>query len=135
MTYEEWEAAVPEAIRQDPLWKMVAYRKALFLGDIAWPDVTRLAGDRRTVSLADQLYRAVGSIDANIAEGYSKSSRKDRVRFYEYALGSARESRGWYHKGRHVLGEKVAGHRIDLLAELIRLLLAMISHPRSKTFG
>jgi len=107
----------------------------VFLGDISWPDVTRLVRDARTVSLADQLYRAVGSIDANLAEGYSKSSRKDRVRFYEYSLGSARESRGWYWKGRHVLGDKVTAHRMELLSELIRLLLAMIHHPRDKTFG
>jgi four helix bundle protein len=135
MTYEAWEAGVPDSIRRDPLWKMAVYRKALFLGDIAWPDVTRLVRDKRTTSLADQLYRAVGSIDANIAEGYSKSSRKDRVRFYEYALGSARESRGWYWKGRHVLQDKVTNHRMDLLAELIRLLLAMIRHPTDQTFG
>ena len=135
MTYEEWEAGVPESITRDPLWNMVVYRKALFLGDICWADVTRLARDPRTMNLAGQLYRAVGSIDANLAEGYSKSSRKDRVRFYEYALGSARESRGWYWKSRHLLGDKVISHRLDLLAELIRLVLAMIRHPRNKTFG
>jgi four helix bundle protein len=135
MTYEAWEAGVPDSIKKDPLWKMAVYRKALFLGDIAWPDATRLVRDKRTTSLADQLYRAVGSIDANIAEGYSKSSRKDRVRFYEYSLGSARESRGWYWKSRHVLGDKVANHRLELIAELIRLLLAMIRHPNDQTFG
>ncbi|MFN8404533.1 MAG: four helix bundle protein [Anaerolineales bacterium] len=38
-------------------------------------------------------YEAVGSVGANISEGYSRSSGKDRARFYEYALGPARESR------------------------------------------
>jgi four helix bundle protein len=72
---------------------MKLYRLALFLGDLAWHDVTKLVSDRRTVSLADQLFRAIGSIGANIAEGYSRQSGKDRTRFYEYALGSTRESR------------------------------------------
>jgi four helix bundle protein len=135
MTYDEWEDSVPDSIKRDPLWNMIVYRKALFLGDIAWPDVTRLARDPRTVSLVGQLFRAVGSIDANLAEGYSKSSRRDRVRFYEYALGSAREARGWYWKGRHLLRDRVTTHRIDLLSEIIRLLLAMIRRPRDTTFG
>jgi hypothetical protein len=85
MTYEEWEKGVPEEIKQDSLWKMKAYRLALFLGDLVWRDAARLAENRHLVSLADQLYRAVGSISANLAEGYSRGSGRDRARFYEYA--------------------------------------------------
>ena len=58
-----------------------------------WKDVTKLMEDRRTLGLSDQLYRALGSISANLAEGYSRGTGKDRERFYEYSLGSARESR------------------------------------------
>ena len=87
MNYATWNKTVPQAITGDPLWKVEAYRLALFLVDIGWKDVTKLVSDKRTLSLSDQLYRALGSISANIAEGYSKSSGKDRVRFYEYALG------------------------------------------------
>ncbi len=111
----------------DSLWKMKAYRLALFVGDISWHDVTKLIGDRRTVGVSDQLYRALGSVSANVAEGYSRGTGKDRARFYEYALGSARESRDWYFKGRHILGEEVVEHRLQLLTEIIRLLLAMVS--------
>lgn len=50
----------------------------------------------------------------------------------EYALGSARESRDWYYKGRHILGEKVAYHRMDLLVEVIRQLLVMIPKYRQQ---
>ena len=130
MTYDDWEAGVPSFFTGDPLWTVAAYRKALFLSDLAWPDVTKLVGDRRTVSLSDQLYRAVGSVSANIAEGYSRGSPKDRVRFYEYALGSARESRDWYYKARHVVGDAVFAHRAEVLTEIIRLLLTMIPQQR-----
>lgn len=42
-------------------------------------------------SLGDQLRRAVLSIINNIAEGSDKRSLKDKKKFYEYALDSARE--------------------------------------------
>jgi four helix bundle protein len=111
---------------------MTAYRLALFLADLGWHDVTKLMRDRRTISLSDQLYRALGSISANLAEGYSRGTGKDRARFYEYALGSARESRDWYYKGRHILGETVVQHRLQLLTEVIRLLLTMVPQQRGR---
>lgn len=130
MDYNDWLASVPPEFTDDPLWRMEVYRLAVFASDLAWPDVSRLIQDRRTVSLADQLYQAVGSISANIAEGYSRQSGRDQARFYEYALGSARESRGWYHQGRYILSETVAMHRIQLLTRIIRLLLTMIPTER-----
>ena len=132
MNYQEWEATVPETITADSLWQMQAYRFALFLADMGWHDVTKLMQDRRTIGLADQLYRSLGSIGANLAEGYSRGTGKDRAHFYEYALGSARESRDWYYKGRHVLGETAVQHRMDLLAQVIRLLLTMVPQQRQR---
>jgi four helix bundle protein len=132
VNYEEWERTVPETITGDSLWKIRAYRLALFLGNLGWHDVTKLMRDRRTISLSDQLYRALGSISANLAEGYSRGTGKDRARFYEYSLGSARESRDWYYKGRHILGEAVVQHRLQLLTEVIRLLLTMVPQQRGR---
>jgi four helix bundle protein len=133
MCFEEWLKSVPGEITGDSLWKMEAYRLALFAADVGWRDVTKLTGDKRTLDLAGQLYRALGSIEANISEGYSRGSGRDRARFYEYALGSARESRGWYYKGRYVLGESVTEHRLKLLTQMVRLLLAMV--PDQRTYG
>jgi four helix bundle protein len=130
MTFEEWLAAVPEELAGDPLWRMEAYRLALFAGDLAWYDVCKLAQDKRTISLADQLFRAAGSVHANISEGYSHRSGKDQARFYEYALGSGREARGWYWQVRHVLTEEVTMHRMRLLTRVARLLLTMIPSER-----
>ncbi|MEM6326904.1 MAG: four helix bundle protein [Bacteroidota bacterium] len=132
MTYREWESGVPAAIREDRVWRIEAYRLSLFASDIGWHDVTKLLGDRRTRRLSDQLYRSLGSISANVEEGFSRRTGKDRAHFYGYALGSARESRGWYFKGRHVLGEPVSLHRMDLLTQIIRLLLTMASEQRRR---
>ena len=133
MNYAEWLTSVPVEIREDSLWKMEAYRLALFAADLAWHDATKLIGDKRTIGLASQLYEAVGSISANISEGYSRGTGRDRARFCEYALGSARESLGWCFKGRHVLGEAVSNHRLRLLTQINRLLLTMVPDQRGAT--
>lgn len=133
VNYNEWLKSVPDVFTSDTLWKMTVYRYALFLSDLARHDVTKLMNDRRTIKLSDQLYEAIGSIGANLSEGYSRSSGKDRARFYEYSLGSACESRGWYYDGRFALGEEVATHRMQFLTQIIRLLLTITPEERTRT--
>lgn len=36
MDYEEWERSVPGTIAGDSLWKIRAYRLALFLSELGW---------------------------------------------------------------------------------------------------
>ena len=133
MNYREWEMTVPTTVTNDSLWKMEVYRLSLFASDLAWEDATKLMRDRRTRRLSDQLYRAIGSISSNVGEGYSRSTGKDRALFYSYALGSGREARDWYYKGRHVLGESVTNHRLDLLTQIVRMLLVMIPDQRGES--
>ena len=130
MNFDEWVKNVPQEITSDSLWKMEAYRLALFAVEIGWQDVLKLASDRRMLGLSDQLYRSLGSVSANLAEGYSRGTSKERAHFYEYALGSGRESRDWYYKSRHILGEAVVSHRIQLMTQIIRLLLSMVPQQR-----
>ncbi len=132
MNFEEWQVTVSDEIKNDMLWKMSVYKYALFIGEIGWFDVTKLQGDSRLYKVSNQLYGALGSISANISEGYSRGSNKERAHFYEYALGSARESRDWYYKSRHVLGSHVFQHRLELLTHIIRLLLTMVPQQRGK---
>jgi four helix bundle protein len=133
VNYDEWEKGLPRDVTGDTLWKIEAYRLGLFAGYLAWEDVSKLVRDRRTLELTGQLYDAVGSVGAHVAEGYSRSSGKDRVRFYEYSLGSAREGRHWYLQAQPILGEPVVRHRISLLTQIIRLLLTMIPDQRQIT--
>jgi four helix bundle protein len=130
MTYEEWETQVPEAIKRDSVWRVKAYKLALFLCDLAWHDVAVLLKNRRTRDIADQLGRATARISASVIEGYSRDTGKARSVFYEYALGSARESRDWYYKGRQVLKPEVVDHRVALCTEIAKLTLKMIANER-----
>lgn len=135
MNYVNWEKTVPEAITTDPLWRMKVFRVAEFVEDLSWYDVTKLADDPRTIRVSGQLYASMRSISANsanLAEGYSRSTGKDRARYLEYSLGEARESSEWYGRGRHVLGEVVYLHRINLLIEICKMLNAIIPDQRSR---
>ena len=132
MRYDEWQAGVPDNIKGDSLWKLEVYRLGLFLADLTWQDALILEKSFLTRGLADQLYRAVCSISTNIAEGYSRSTGRDRARFLEYSLGSAREARDWYYKSRHSLKEDVINHRIGLLTQLIKMLSVLTPVQRQK---
>ena len=81
---------------RDPLRRMRVYQLADDLMPDAWTDAKKLAAEPLTQEIASQLYGAVSSIAANISEGYSRSSGRDRARIFEYALGSVRESMSWY---------------------------------------
>ena len=83
-------------------------------------------------STLQSIVSCIGSVSANIAEGYSRGTGKDRARFYEYSLGSARESRDWYYKARHVLDDAVIEHRLSLQTQIIRLLLKMVPDQRQR---
>ena len=132
MTYDEWEASAAPKLRRDRLWRMRVYRLACYVAELGWTDARELGRDPLTRTVGPQLLAALGSIRTNIAEGYSRSGGRDRVRFFEYALGSARESREWYLHVEPVLGDALVSTRCEPLDEVIRLLLAIIPRERSR---
>jgi four helix bundle protein len=132
MKYREWLESMPGDITSDPLWNLEIYRLALFMSEIGWPDAVVINKTPLTRDLSDQLIRAIDSISANIAEGYSRSTGKDKARFMEYALGSAREARDWYYKARRVLRQEVVSHRINLLTQIVKILSAFVPLQRKK---
>jgi four helix bundle protein len=111
---------------------MRTYRLACYLADTAWVDAETLGRERLTQDIAAQLMLALGSIRANLAEGYSRSPGRDRARFFEFSLGSTRESREWYRHTSRVLGEELVNARCLILDEITRLLLAIIPRERER---
>jgi four helix bundle protein len=122
---------IAAATSNDPLFRMRAYQVAKDLLQVAWLDAKTLSGDPVTRKMSGQLYAAIGSISANIGEGYSRSTGVDRARMFEYALGSVRESIAWYEAARPLLGDVVLA-RLNDLEELRRLLLAIIPRERAR---
>jgi four helix bundle protein len=130
MKYAEWLETVPSEITNDPIWNLEVYRLGLFADDIGWNDVLALSKNNLMRRVADQLHGSLGSISANLTEGYSRSKGLDRARFFEISLGSARESRDWYYKSRHVLPAAVVKHRMGLATHMIGMLTPLIQHQR-----
>ena len=126
----EWTAGVPPELTRDILWTAAVYRWACFACAFVEPYATQLLADPAHTHISPQLLRAVGSIGANFAEGYSRLSSKDRCRFYEYALGSAREARHWAYACRRASGEARTRELLALLTKLIQQLIVIIRNER-----
>src|SRR5688572_2593092 len=121
-----------EETGRDPLARMRVYQIARDLVPDSWIDCDKLRHHPVTQSLSAQLYAAASSIAANLGEGYSRSSGRDRAKIFEYALGSVRESMSWYRSAEPVLTSEIAGHRLHRLEEIRRLLLAIIPRERNR---
>jgi four helix bundle protein len=133
MRFEAWEKTVGSTISADPVWRMKAYRLALFLTEAVCRDVAPMEEQRACAALVPQLSLAVASIGSNIAEGYSRATGRDRARFFEYALGSTRESRHLYLAARTAFSSEDLYARIEILDEITRLLVTMVKSQRSTT--
>ena len=133
MNFEEWKDGVPERIKAEPEWKFYAYPKALFLYDLVWEDCGKLVRDLRGKAVAQQIVRSAGSISANIEEGYGRGiGTKSYLYFLRVAIGSARETKGWYFRARHLLSADVLEHRLALLDEIISLLATEMTRHQKR---
>lgn len=103
-----------------------AYKKSLELFDLVVNDMVLLQKDNRCYRLIPQQVGSADSICANIEEGYGRLSRREYVRFLDFARGSARETQGRYGRMKHWLGEEVIARRTDLCGEVIAILTSSI---------
>ena len=131
LNFTDWQETVHSSIRNDPLWNFQVYPKALFAYDLVWKDCEYLLNDVRGRKIAEQLIRSVGSISANIEEGYGRGYGKDYAYRLRIALGEARESRGWYWKGHKLLPAEVLTHRLNLLNDIVSMLAPNIKKQRN----
>ena len=122
MTYDEWLATVPENLKRDSLWQFQVYPKAMFVYDLLWGDCEVMMKDVRGRAIAEQIILSGGSIGANVEEGFGRGFGAEFVYFLRVALGSARETRGWYYRARRLLKPEVLEHRLGLLDEIIGVL-------------
>lgn len=83
MDLDEWVASAPAPVRASPTWKVRVYQIGTFIARLAAQDANELARLPHFARTSAQLVDAAGSIPATVAEGYSRQSRRDRIKYYE----------------------------------------------------
>lgn len=101
------------------LGKIDAYMIAYNLSNSVWKLVLQWENFAKW-TVGKQYAEAIDSISANIAEGFGRYNKKDKLRFYRYSLGSMEESRDWTRKA--AVRELLTKEQIDyIIGELDKL--------------
>jgi four helix bundle protein len=98
-------------------------------------DLESLPNTRVSLVLTDQSIRSLGSVGANIAEGFNRSKAK-YLNCLDIALGEANEAENWLYKLRDskLLPRETANSRVAETIEIQKMLSALYrSISRSST--
>ncbi|MGB3074683.1 MAG: four helix bundle protein [Chitinophagales bacterium] len=76
-----------------------AYRIAFHLSNYIW-DVVRSWDSFARNSIGSQFANAADSISANIAEGWGRYGKRDKVKHYRISLGETTECLDWNQKSK-----------------------------------
>ena len=109
------------------------YKRALNLSNYIWNIVIGWNYFAKK-TIGEQLVRAADSISANIAEGFGKYGKKDKIKFYRYSFGSAKESLDWNEKAktRELLTEEQYQHILKELKSLPKEINQLIQFTNQK---
>lgn len=81
-----------------------------------------------------QFTRAIDSVAGNIAEGYGRYHKKDKIKFYYNARGSAFESAHWCKKAyeRNLLSPKENSYILETLEKFPKEINSLIYYTEQK---
>jgi four helix bundle protein len=85
-------------------------------------------------TIGKQFIRSTDSISANIAEGFGRYGKKDKIRFYQIAKGSIYESLDWLQKSkvRNLIGSKEYEISFKVLKSLPKEINSLIKYTNLK---
>lgn len=110
-----------------------AYKIAFHLSNYVWDVIIKWDSfARRTVG--EQFVTAADSISANIAEGFGRYFKKDKVKFYSYSAGSVKECFDWNEKSklRKLLKQEEYDHIFGELQKLPEAINRLIKYTNTK---
>ncbi len=110
-----------------------SYKIAFNLSNYVWNIVLKwdyFAKD----TVGKQFVRAIDSISANIAEGFGRYGKKDKIKFFRYSFGSLYESLDWNEKShlRNLLNEEDYSHIFSELIKLPKSINSLILYTNQK---
>ncbi len=96
-----------------------SYKIAFGLSNYAWDIIMKWDNFTKN-TVGSQFVRAIDSISANIAEGFGRYGKKDKVYFYRIARASAYESLDWLEKcnRRGIISVKDYDHILKALKHM-----------------
>ena len=85
-------------------------------------------------TIGKQIVNAADSISANIAEGFGRYHKKDKIKFYYYSLGSVKECIDWCNKAksRNLISEELYLSINELLERLPREIHQLIKFTNER---
>lgn len=110
-----------------------SYKIAFNLSNKVW-DIVLKWNHVGMDTIGKQFIRAVDSISANIAEGFGRYNKRDKIKFYRYSNGSLYESLDWNEKAkcRKLLKEDEYEMIFSELQKLPKLIHQLISYTNSR---
>ena len=106
-----------------------AYKIAFHLSNYVWDII--ISWDYFPKSTIGRQYvDAVDSISANIAEGFGRHFKKDKINFYRYSKGSLKECLDWNEKAkiRKLISNEQYNHIFSELDKLPRSINSLIKY-------
>lgn len=81
-----------------------------------------------------QYTEAADSISANIAEGFGRYHKKEKIHFYRYSFGSLEETKDWTRKAhvRNLLSEEQSNHIRQELEKLPKSINQLVQYTNQK---
>jgi four helix bundle protein len=109
------------------------YKKAYCLSNYVWNLVIKWDFFSKK-TIGEQFVNAIDSISANVAEGFGRFGKKEKIRFYRISAGSAKESLDWNEKARvrKLLEQKDYDYILKELQEMPRELNQLIKFTNEK---
>jgi four helix bundle protein len=110
-----------------------SYKVAFNLSNYVWDLIIKW--DRfNSDTIGKQFVRSVDSISANLAEGFGRYSKKDKVKFYRISFGSMYESLDWNEKTfkRKLISKTEYDYIFSELQKLPKLIHQLIKFTNTK---
>ena len=110
-----------------------SYKIAFSLSNYVWDVVVKWDYFSKD-TLGKQWVRAIDSISSNIAEGFGRYGKKDKIKFYRYSYGSVKESLDWLQKAktRNLITQNEYDYIFNKLKELPREINNLIKFTNEK---
>lgn len=112
---------------------VIAWQKArIFINHVY--NVTKRFPPEERYGLTSQFQRAAVSIAANIAEGYKRLGKEDKIRFYNYSQGSLEECRCYIYLSQdfNYIAPDEAQTMINEIEEASKILNSYINSTKNR---